>query len=117
MGGQDGNRGYLVQALIALLQSLSDNSWESVTIEPNVASEKVDVLWTAKTRNRVAQIKSSQNQIGKSDAERWAADLKASCAADVYELVLVGPTAQSLKWVRLAVLTSRAPKISTSPDS
>src|SRR5687768_2347786 len=95
MGGQDGNRGYLVQALITLLRSLSDNSWESVTIEPDVASEKVDVLW-ASTRTRATQIKSSQNQIGKSDAVRWAAELKSSCAANQYELVLVGPTAQSV---------------------
>ena len=96
MGGQEGSRGYLVQVLITLLRSLSDNSWENVTVEPNVASEKVDVLWASNSRTLATQIKSSQNQIGKSDAERWASDLKRGYKADKYELVLIGPTAQSV---------------------
>lgn len=96
MGGQEGSRGYLVQALIALLRSLSNSSWENVTIEPNINSEKVDVQWSSNNHTLATQIKSSQNQIGKSDAERWAADLKRGCIADRYELVLIGPTAQSV---------------------
>jgi hypothetical protein len=75
MGGQEGNRGYLVQAIIALLRSLEGSSWEAVTIEPDAASEKVDVRWITNNRTRAIQIKSSRNQIGKANAERWAAEL------------------------------------------
>lgn len=96
MGGQEGNRGYLVQTLIALLQSLSDMSWKSVAVEPNNASEKVDIRWEIQTRVRVVQVKSSKNQINKPGAKKWATDLKKSCEADEYELVLVGPASQGV---------------------
>jgi tetratricopeptide (TPR) repeat protein len=96
MGGQDATRGFLVQALIALLKSLSDNTWTTVTVEPDLPSDKVDVRWTTNIQTRAVQIKSSKNQVAKSDAERWAGDLQGSFAADQYELVLVGPTSQSV---------------------
>ncbi|MGI8980361.1 MAG: hypothetical protein ACR2FY_14130 [Pirellulaceae bacterium] len=96
MGGQEGSRGYLVQTAIALLESLDDPDWESVTLEPDHASEKVDVLWVHKTGRKAIQVKSSANQIGKADAEAWADDLQKSKAADTYKLMLVGPCAQSV---------------------
>ena len=46
MSGQAGARGYLLQALVCLLDSLEpDENWVSVTIEPNEESDKVDILW------------------------------------------------------------------------
>ena len=68
MGGQEGNRGYLVQAIIALLESLNDLEWTSVTVEPDHASQQVDVLWEHKTGRKATQVKSSGNQISKADA-------------------------------------------------
>ena len=47
MGGKEGNRGYLVQTIVALLESLDDDSWNTVTIEPGHDSEFIDVLWDA----------------------------------------------------------------------
>jgi hypothetical protein len=45
-GGQVAIRGYLVQTLIALLDALDDDRpWDSVTLEPKVTSDKVDILW------------------------------------------------------------------------
>jgi hypothetical protein len=51
MSGQAGGRGYLVQALISVLDALADgHDWVSVTLEPNVASDKVDILWQYTSR-------------------------------------------------------------------
>lgn len=96
MNGQDGNRGYLVQALIAVLRSLSDMSWISVAIEPNNTSEKVDIRWETDSQVRVVQVKSSRNQISKAQVTTWATELKQSCTADEYRLILVGPVSQSV---------------------
>lgn len=96
MGGQDGNRGYLVQAIIALLESFSDENWCRVQIEPDESYHKVDILWHVKGEKWVDQVKSSINQIGKSDAEKWASELRAEVVADRYRLILVGPCAQSV---------------------
>jgi hypothetical protein len=100
VGGREGNRGYLIQAAIALLESLTDPHWESVTLEPNHASEKIDVEWIGKAGRKAIQVKSSINQISKADAEQWADDLQKSKVADIFELVLVGPCAQSVAEMR-----------------
>ena len=98
-GGQPAIRGYLVQTLIALLDALRDDRpWEQVRLEPaDPEFEKIDLLWEHGTRRRAVQVKSSQNQIGKADAERWAGELEANHGgADELELVLVGPCAESV---------------------
>tara|TARA_B100000809_G_scaffold60903_1_gene57507 strand:+ start:448 stop:642 length:195 start_codon:yes stop_codon:yes gene_type:complete len=48
LSGQDGNRGYLIQSIIALLESLNKTDWDEVTIEPDHISDKVDVAWIGK---------------------------------------------------------------------
>ena len=46
MGGNAGIRGYILQTIICVLDSLNaDNSWISVTLEPFDESEKVDIRW------------------------------------------------------------------------
>lgn len=89
-------RGYLVQTLIALLDSLDHKqSWNSVTIEPDVESDKVDILWETDAGTKAVQVKSSQNPLGKADIERWAKELAAWKEADEYELILVGTPASN----------------------
>jgi hypothetical protein len=100
MGGQDGSRGYLIQAIIAMLESLGDDTWGHIQIEPDPRLHKVDILWKAGAATRVEQIRSSINQIGKVQAEAWAAELIAESAADCHRLVLVGPCAQSVVEMR-----------------
>jgi hypothetical protein len=96
MGGSEGIRGYLVQALVVLLDALEDGGWDSVTLEPRADSEAVDVLWRIGGRRRAQQIKSSTNQIGKADAEAWAGALEKAIEANEYELLLVGPCSQGV---------------------
>ncbi len=78
-----------MQTVISLLNALeTDDKWQAVTIEPNLDSTKVDILWEYPDKKRATQIKSSQNRIDKPEAERWAYELLQSKAADEYELIL-----------------------------
>jgi hypothetical protein len=97
-GGPASIRGYLVQTLVALLYALdADNDWISVTLEPNHLSKKIDIFWQYKDRTKAVQVKSSENQISKADAEHWAEEFQAARAvADKLELVLVGPCSQGV---------------------
>ena len=64
---------------------------------PDPELEKIDLLWEQATGTRAVQVKSSQNQICKADAKRWAGELETHHGgADELELVLVGPCAESV---------------------
>ncbi|QQD13143.1 hypothetical protein [Sphingobacterium sp. UDSM-2020] len=92
MGGQHGIRGYLLQAIVTVLESLSKKAeWKNVTLEPSDESEKVDVLWEYNDgTKKVVQIKSSQNTINYSAANSWAEELKEQTSADCFELICIG---------------------------
>lgn len=91
MGGKDGNRGYLIQATIALLESLSDLDWTTLIIEPDHESEKIDILWKNATQSKAVQVKSSINQIDLIHAKKWADELEGGSTAEDLSLILVGP--------------------------
>ncbi len=97
-GGSVAIRGYLVQTLVALLDALkSGHDWISVTLEPEHVSEKIDILWEYDGGTTAVQVKSSENQIGKSEAKKWAQELKeAHSEANKFELHLVGPCSQGV---------------------
>lgn len=65
MGGNAGIRGYLIQTIICVLDTLeSDNQWTSVTLEPLDESEKVDIRWKyADSSVKLCQVKSSNSLI------------------------------------------------------
>ena len=96
MSGQDGNRGYLIQSVIALLESLSRSDWDRLTLEPTHASEKIDISWYGPAATRVCQVKSSINQINQPDAKKWAVELEGQSVADELMLILVGPCSSSV---------------------
>jgi hypothetical protein len=92
-------RGYLLQTIICLLDALQgDGGWESLTLEPHLESEKIDIIWYSPISQeaKVAQVKSSQNQINKSQAEQWAKELSSSIEAASYKLILIGPCSQGV---------------------
>lgn len=97
MSGQAGGRGYLVQSLICVLELARNKvDWETVTLEPDLDEEKVDIMFTGPVGSTVIQVKSSQNQINLPDVLRWATTLEQSIAADRYELRLIGPCSASV---------------------
>jgi len=98
MSGQTGGRGYLVQALVAVLDALKRDDWALVEIEPNHADEKVDIRWSdGDTIVRVTQVKSSERAIQRADAIRWLSDLiNGTPDVDEYELILLGGHSQGV---------------------
>lgn len=95
MSGQNAIRGFLVQTLICLLDALRASSprWEAVTLEPDIAGDKVDIFWEYQGSTLAQQVKSSKNQIGKGAVVKWCQELSASRSAENYELILAGPIA------------------------
>jgi hypothetical protein len=85
-GGQVGIRGYLVQTLIGVLDALQqDHDWTAVTLEPQVESDKVDILWEYRDgTSKAVQVKSTVNEFGKASIEGWARDLQDSHTAARY---------------------------------
>lgn len=89
-GGQAGNRGYLVQTLVALLDVALNETCTTVTIEPDHVSSKFDILWEDSTGQHAIQVKSTSGQFSKSEISSWSFKFKEAAKADDYTLVLVG---------------------------
>lgn len=99
MGGKEGSRGYLYQAIASVLNSLNEDDWNSVQIEPDSINDKIDVLWEYENnRKKATQVKSSINNITKSDILKWLEDLIED-AGEVEEvsLLLIGSCNDSTK--------------------
>lgn len=94
MGAKESIRGYLVQTLCCLLESIrSDNEWLSVTLEPELDDEKIDILWRYAGHDKLVQVKSSQNPIRESDVVKYARQLIGRYPSAQCELKLFGPCA------------------------
>lgn len=92
MGGREGGRGYLYQSIATLLSSLNNDDWDFVQVEADTENDKVDILWEYKNDKSMAvQVKSSQNNISKSQILSWLSELAndASEAATI-QLLLIG---------------------------
>lgn len=91
MSGPSAIRGFLLQSLVAILDSLRTADWHSVTLEPSTHDEKIDILWKFPSRMRAHQVKHSINRISATDVEKWAGELKASAPSGCeLELTLLG---------------------------
>ncbi len=96
MSGSSAIKGFLLQTLICILETLENKDWKSVTIEPQEDSEKVDITWFYAQQKKVVQVKHSINQIGKSQVEKWSEELELNSLPDVYMLLLLGPCSESV---------------------
>lgn len=97
MSGQAGGRGYLIQAIIAVLDALQESDWTECVVEPSVGEDKIDLLLRCLDGDRVSQIKSSQNAIGAANVRKWAEELEAAYPrAKQYELRLIGPVTSAV---------------------
>ena len=97
MNGQYAIKGYIYQSLVALLDSF-EYDWESICVEPNDESEKVDIRWNySDGRIMVVQVKSSKNPFHFSAIKKWSEELKNSTPnANEYKLVLIGNIAENV---------------------
>ncbi|GLR60303.1 hypothetical protein [Rhizobium indigoferae] len=87
-----------MQTLICLLNALETGTalWRVVTIEPDIAGDKVDILWANDNDSLAQQVKSSKNQIGRAAVEAWCLELSQSGSANRYQLMLAGPIAAAV---------------------
>ena len=97
MAARESIKGYLYQTLIALLQMLDDETWDTVAIEPRELDEKVDIYWSG-TNSKAVQVKSSRSRINKTDAGNFIRELKGGYSdSHTYELVLCSHVTAELK--------------------
>lgn len=97
MGGQVAIRGFLLQTIVCILDSFDvENIWTELSLEPNLPSEKVDILFITEKEQNAIQVKSSQNQISKALVSEWTEELKQYLHADNYTLILIGPVSKSV---------------------
>ncbi|MGN1166217.1 MAG: hypothetical protein ACI4S2_07330, partial [Lachnospiraceae bacterium] len=91
MSGRESVRGYVYQAIIAVLESLENDGWDKIKVEPLTDKDKVDiVLQKSGVLIKAIQVKSSINKFEKPNVEHWFDELKRDIDAKQYELVLVG---------------------------
>lgn len=98
MSGQESIRGYIIQTVIAILESLQ-NEWESICIEPDTKNNKVDIIWTdANSNEKIYQVKSSINDFGKTEILNYLLDLyNENSSAISFSVVLVGNSTSTTK--------------------
>ena len=98
MSGQFAIKGYILQSLVALLESFNGD-WLTISVEPNDESEKVDIRWTyADGSKKVVQVKSSINRMTLSKIRKWARELRlGTLDAKEYELFLIGEIDNNIK--------------------
>lgn len=99
MGGKEGARGYLYQAMVALLESIKNHEWGKVMVEPNTKEDKIDIIFEYKeNKYKCIQVKSSINNFVIKDILSWfnlmIRDKKDS---DEYSLILIGTYASDTK--------------------
>ncbi|MGG3586057.1 hypothetical protein ABEU81_26560 [Priestia megaterium] len=108
MSGNAGIRGYYYQVLAGVLESLKDESWESIKIEPTTEGDKVDIEWVFSNSVRAVQVKSSVNNFERGMLIDWVHKLvkDASSTYEIfdlpitYTLYLIGSTDRNAdKWI------------------
>jgi hypothetical protein len=92
MGGKEGSRGYLYQAIISVLTSLTDDDWEKVQIEPDTNNEKIDILWDFPSNvKKAVQVKSSINNFTLPQIIKLLKKMTSDLTnASEYHLVIIG---------------------------
>lgn len=97
MSGSDGNRGYLVQTIIGVLELVrNDSDWESITIEPSHSEDQVDIFVSRNGSSTAIQVKSTVNSISLDKVKKWSQRLEESSSADSLRLDLVGQCSASV---------------------
>lgn len=76
-GGEVANRGFIFQAVIALMECMKRDDWTDIKMEPETDDDKVDImLYKNEVALRAIQVKSSINPFKRSDAKKWLESLK-----------------------------------------
>ncbi|GEK30592.1 hypothetical protein KZO01_09010 [Kurthia zopfii] len=108
MSGSSGIRGYYYQVLAGLLDSVENDLWESIGIEPSTNEDKVDIEWVFKDSIQAVQVKSSINNFERGSVINWVHSLVKDARKAygmfnlpiTYTLFLIGTTDRNAdKWI------------------
>ena len=92
MGGKEGSRGYLFQAMVSCLEALCEDGWDKIYIEYDTENDKVDIaLKQGNVVFKSIQVKSTINTFSKNSIQNWLTDLiNDDVGANSFELFLIG---------------------------
>ena len=91
MGGKDGSRGYLYQAIVSVVRAFSHGDWDRIYVEFPSEGDKVDIGFTQNgSMIHNVQVKSSINPFAKPFIIEWLRDLIDDSPDGDYELTLIG---------------------------
>ena len=99
-GGEVGSRGYIFQAIVALMDCLERHDWDEIKVEPKTDQDKVDIqLYSNGEILSAIQVKSSVNTFKKNDAQNYldAARIDAPDAKEVYLYLITDKYTESIK--------------------
>ncbi|KQY90925.1 hypothetical protein ASD24_24310 [Paenibacillus sp. Root52] len=91
MGGRDTAKGIKIQGVVAVLNSLTKEDWDTVTIEPE-GTDKIDIKWELNNgKTRIEQVKSTESQIRKTQMLTFVNEMIAETpSAEEYVLTVIG---------------------------
>ena len=71
-GGENANRGFIFQTIIAIIECIKRSDWDEIKIEPQTKSEKVDIeLYKNDETLSSIQVKSSTDQFERWEVQKW----------------------------------------------
>ena len=121
MSGTESITGFQVQALIAVVDALREESvWDTFTVEPLVYDssgnyDKVDLLWELGSDiEKHVQIKYRSSLVGQAERTKWARELAAESRARLKELIVVGGATGSKEQIEQSI---EGVVIKVRPDS
>jgi hypothetical protein len=99
MGGKEGSKGYLYQAIACVLGSIKEDNWSKVHMEPSTSEDKVDIAFEYEDGGyKVIQVKSSINNFTTGDIFNWFKKLIMDVPnATEYSLILIGTCSNETK--------------------
>ncbi len=75
MSGQDAQRGFIYQTIVAMIECLDKPDWDAIKLEPETKNDKVDISFYANGRMlRAIQVKSSRKAFERADVKNWLDD-------------------------------------------
>lgn len=102
-GGYYGLKGYIVQTVAAMLESLGNTEWTDIKLEPGTTKDKADfILYHNEKAIQSVQVKSSIGKFGKNSIEEWLEGVCSDVPEGMHELILIGDqyTADAEKFIR-----------------
>jgi hypothetical protein len=91
LSGQDGARGYVYQGFAAVLEALTYEYWNELSVEFKSANDKVDIAVSSQGAIvKIIQVKSSINLFTRENIIKWLSELKKDFNSPEYSIQLIG---------------------------